>query len=136
MKSTSVQLQLAFGGTQTFQDTELEITMAHMATGGSNVMQSQGIGFIVGEPGLLVADTNSPAVRNLLYQYTPQPNVANDPPVGFAQGSSVVDLRSALRAGGAIIDPSQTTAQVLAANTMAYYARDERFQRTPRRPRP
>ena len=95
--------------------------MAHLGAGGANSMESNGIGYIVGEPGLLVADTASPTIRSLLYQYQPQPSLANDPPVGFAQGNSVVDLRAALQACGAIIAPNQTTAQILAANNMAYY---------------
>ena len=72
-------LPLAQGGTKTFQAADLEMVMAHMSAGGTNLMEDNGIGYIVGEPGLLVADTSSPSIRTLLYTYSPQPSVPNYP---------------------------------------------------------
>ena len=99
-----------------------------MSASGSNVTEEAGIGYIVGEPGMLIMDTSSSPIRTLLYTYTPQPNVAFSPPVGFAQGSSVVDLTTALRSGGAILPPGQDIATTLSQNHVVYYQGTNAFK--------
>ena len=59
----AIQLPLALGGAKSFQPTDLEVIMAHLGAGGANSMESNGIGYEVGEPGLLVADTADPTVQ-------------------------------------------------------------------------
>jgi hypothetical protein len=118
---TSLTLNRFLGGTTTLQTAQLETVLAHMAAGSQNEAAANSLLYFRGEPGLLVADSLAPVIRQLMLAYTPQPAMQFDPPIGFQQGELLVSLTDALRSSGALIPPGQALSDTLTSNFLVYY---------------
>lgn len=93
-------------------------------------MISQNLAYLLAEPsGLLLLDLASTTNQTLPYTYqTVGPSLSNTPPIAFQNGSTSVNLQTALQSIGVLIPPGLSPADTMAANYVVFYSGTSAFQ--------